>query len=328
MFYHQVNIKNLILRSNIFIAPLAGYTNLPTRKIYRQQGAGIAYAEMVSAEGLNYNFKKSSQIIDTDQNDQPLGIQLFGKNAERILLAFSKIKDQPFDLIDINCGCSVKKIIKSEAGASLLKDPELIYQIIFALKKETEKPVTLKIRSGWDQAKINFEETYSAAVSAGADLITLHPRTKSMLFTGKADWSHIKRLKEQSSIPVIGNGDLFSGSDAVAMIKATGCDGIMLARGLIENPFLVEETLAALQGQPYSPPTLERKLTGAFQHAEALVKYFGEPKGLLEFRKILRGYIKGLPGVSRLKQAANQVSTLSAFQAILKEYQDYLQINK
>ena len=180
--FHSIKIGNLDVAGNIFVAPLAGYTNLPTRLIYRKQGASVAYAEMVSAEGLNYNFGKSVKLIDTCDEDKLLGVQLFGYNAERFISAFEKIKNESFDIIDINCGCSVKKIIKSNSGAALLKSPDEIYRTIKGLKELTDKPVTLKIRSGWDLQSINYQEVYDAAEKGGASLITLHPRTKSMLF--------------------------------------------------------------------------------------------------------------------------------------------------
>ena len=260
MYIKPLTIGNLTIKNNLFIAPLAGYTNLPTRSIFRKLGAGMLYSEMVSAEGLNYSYNKSAKLLDTANGDRPLGIQLFGPNAERILMAFEKIKKFDFDLVDINCGCSVKKIVRSNSGACLLKIPDEIYKIIKSLKEATDKPVTLKIRSGYDKENKNFLEVLDAAQSGGADLITLHPRTKTMLFSGKADWEDIKSLKVKSKIPVIGNGDIFSASDAIKIFETTGCDGIMLARGVINNPFLIEEILATLEGREYEKPSLQRRI--------------------------------------------------------------------
>ena len=324
MLLKPIQIGNLELKSNIFIAPLAGYTNLPTRLIYRPQGAGIAYAEMVSALGLKFSFDKSASLIDSNERDTPLGIQLFGPDSESILNAFLKVKEYDFDLVDINCGCSVRKILKSNAGATLLKDPESIRKIILNLKENTDKPVTIKIRSGWDEPSLNYLEVLDAAQSAGADLITFHPRTRSMLFKGKADWVKIKEMKERARIPIIGNGDIFSGDDAVRMMNETGCDGIMLARGLIENPFLVEEVKAALSGESYVMPAEDRRLDMLLKHCHVMIDYYGERKGIVDFRKFIRGYLKGLPEVSQIRQMLNQVDSCIDFEKTVLEYKEYI----
>jgi tRNA-dihydrouridine synthase B len=323
MYLHPIKIDNLELKTNIFIAPLAGYTNLPTRMIFRKQGAGIAYAEMVSAEGLNYSFNKSVRLLKSEEEDKPLGIQLFGSNAERILMAFLKIKDIDFDIVDINCGCSVKKILKSGSGATLLKDPDEIYKIIHTLKQNTDRPVTLKIRSGWDSNSINYFEVLDAAELAGASLITFHSRLRSMLFTGKANRSQIKQMKEKSKIHVIGNGDIFTGQDAVSMIEETGCDGIMLARGLIENPFLVSEVYCALKKITYNPPSLEERVDLLLEHCSSMTEYIGEAKGILEFRKYFSGYLKGFPEVKRLRQQINYITTFIDLKNAILDYCKY-----
>ncbi len=322
-YFHPIKIGNLDVAGNIFIAPLAGYTNLPTRLFYRKQGASVAYAEMVSAEGLNYNFNKSVKLIDTCDEDKLLGVQLFGYNAERFLSAFEKIKNENFDIIDINCGCSVKKVIKSNSGAALLKSPDEIYRTIKGLKESTDKPVTLKIRSGWDLQNINYQEVYDAAEKGGASLITLHPRTKSMLFSGKADWKHIKSLKKCSKIPVIGNGDIFTADDAVRMFEETGCDGIMLARGVIENPFLVEEIIAKLTNTTYIPRSSEEKLNAAVSHCRSFENYMqNAERAIAEFRKFFHGYVKGLPGVSNLRAAVNSASSSDELEDLVNLYKD------
>lgn len=327
MLLKPIKIGNLNLKTNIFIAPLAGYTNLPTRLIYRVQGAGIAYAEMVSALGLKFSFDKSAGLIDSNEKDSPLGVQFFGPDSESILTAFLKVKDYAFDLVDINCGCSVRKILKSNSGAALLKDPEEIYKVILNLKKNTDKPVTLKIRGGWDESSLNYMEVLDAAESSGADLITFHPRTRSMLFKGNADWSKIKEMKEKAKISVIGNGDIFNGNDAVRMMEETGCDGVMLARGLIENPFLIEEVKAALSRESYINPIIKRRINALLKHCQVMIEYFGEKKGIFEFRKFIRGYIKGLPEISKIRQLLNKVESYLEFEKTILEYLEYL-VNK
>lgn len=324
MLFHSLTIGNLELKSNIFIAPLAGYTNLPTRIIYRSQDAGIAYSEMVSALGLKYNFDKSFKLLKSETLDKPLGIQLFGPDSESFLNAYLKIKDSNFDLVDINCGCSVKKILKAKSGADLLKRPDEIYKIIKLIKNNCSKPVTIKIRSGWNEQSINFLEVLDASIKGGVDLVTFHPRTRSMLFKGKADWKLIKILKEKSSVPVIGNGDVFSGDDAVKMINETGCDGVMVARGLIENPFLIEEVIAYLKGQTYSPPSLEKRIDTMITHCKMMIEYFGERAGIFEFRKFIRGYLKKLKDVSKIRHILNKIENFNEFKKIVTEYYQFL----
>ncbi len=322
MLYKDITVGKLRLKGNVFIAPLAGYTNLPTRLIYRSLGASICYAEMVSAEGLNYSYNKSVKLIDTDPSDTPLGVQIFGQSPERIEKAFSRIINEKFDLIDLNCGCSVKKVIKSFCGAYLLQNPENIGKIIKILKNMTDKPVTLKIRSGWDNSHINYKEVYQAAAESGADLITLHPRTKSMLFDGKADWSHITELKKISRIPVIGNGDIFSGDDAVRMMNETRCDGVMLARGVMENPFLIGEVISAFTGEVYHSPDIRTRLEAALKHMNDLIAYLGVEKGILEFRKFFRGYCKGMKNIAIIRQKINETVDIEEIRGIILHYAD------
>jgi tRNA-dihydrouridine synthase B len=324
MLFHNITIGNLKLKSNIFIAPLAGYTNLPTRIIYRSQGAGIAYSEMVSALGLNYNFDKSFKLIKTEKPDKPLGVQLFGPDSKSFLNAYLKIKDSDFDLLDINCGCSVKKVLKAKSGADLLKRPDEIYKIVKTIKDNCDKPVTIKIRSGWNEQSLNYLEVLDASIKGGIDLVTFHPRTRSMLFAGKADWKLIKIMKEKSSVPIIGNGDIFTGEGAVQMINETGCDGIMVARGLIENPFLIEEVKAHLKGQTYSPPSLDKRIDTMITHCKMMVEYFGEKTGICEFRKFVRGYLKNLKDVSKIRQILNKIENFNEFKKIIFDYHQLL----
>jgi len=324
MLFKPIKIKNLILKNNVFVAPLAGYTNLPTRLIFREQNCAICYSEMVSAMGLNFNFNKSSKLIDINQIDRPIGIQLFGSNADIIFKAFLSLNNFDYDLIDINCGCSVKKVINAKSGAFLLKDPDGIYKIVKILKDNTDKPVTLKIRSGWDKDNINFLEILDSCTKAKADLITFHPRTKSMLFKGIAEWDQIRILKEASPIPVIGNGDIFTGSDAVRMMEATGCDGIMLARGLIENPFLIEETICALKNEEYNKPDTDKRMKTMLKHCSLIISYMGEKRGLANFRKFASGYVKGLPGASKFRQKINHLVKHEDFIKTVDEYNNYI----
>jgi len=324
MLLKPIKIGSLKLKNNIFIAPLAGYTNLPSRRIYREQKPGIIYTEMVSSMGLKYSYDKSVKLLDTVNNDKPLGLQLFGPDAESILNAYLLISKKRFDLIDINCGCSVRKILKGESGAVLLKYPGKIYNIIKKLKESTRKPVTVKIRSGWDELNINYMNVFEAALKGGIDAVVFHPRTRSMMFKGKADWKQIKELKKISPVPIIGNGDIFTADDARMMFEETGCDGIMLARGLIENPFLIEEIIMSLNGKKYILPDLKKRFYIMRKHLIFMIKYFGERTGVIEFRKFIRGYIKGLPNVSKLRKILSRVEDKKSFNEALNDYLIYV----
>ena len=324
MYLKPLYIDKLKLETNILVAPLAGYTNLPTRLLLRKQGASLLYTEMVSAYGLNYNFERSAKLISSINEDRPLGIQLFGPDSKTILEAFLKIKDFDYDLIDINCGCSVKKIIKSNSGAYLLKNPDEIYRIILTLKNYTDKPITIKIRSGWDSNSINFLEVLDAALNANTPLITIHPRTKSMLFNGSACWEHIKIMKEKSreksNILIIGNGDLFEFDDVVRMFETTKCDGVMLARGIIENPFLVEEVITKLNGIDYIQPSLDKRIEIVLNHCKGLIDIYGERRGMLEFRKYFSGYMKGFHNIKWVREKFNNIVLYKDFEDLLEKY--------
>lgn len=317
---HKIQLKNLTLNNNIFLAPLAGYTSYPTRKIYKMQGDFTCYTEMISAEGLNHNFRKSAEIIDTKAHESPIGIQLFGSTADKILPAFQKIRQFYFDIVDINCGCSIKKVLKSNSGAYLLNNPDEIYKIILRLKNETDKPVTIKIRSGYDNCRKNYLDVHEAAIKSGVDMITFHPRTRSMLFSGKADWSLIKDMKKFSAVPIIGNGDIFSADDAIRMINETNCDGIMIARGIIENPFLFDEIFAKFNLREYNPPSANKRIERLLLHCKSLVDFYGENRGIREIRKFVKGYLKSLPDISVVRQRLGEVDNFSDFENILEKF--------
>ncbi|HOF00202.1 MAG TPA: tRNA-dihydrouridine synthase family protein [Spirochaetota bacterium] len=317
---HNIQLKNLTLNNNIFLAPLAGYTSYPTRKIYKMQGNFTCYSEMISAEGLNHSFRKSIEIIDTKAHESPVGIQLFGPNADKILSAFLKIRQFYFDIVDINCGCSIKKVLKSNSGAYLLNNPDEIYRIILRLKNETDKPVTIKMRSGYDNCRKNYLQVHEAAVKAGVDMITFHPRTRAMLFSGKADWSLIKEMKKISPVPIIGNGDIFSADDAIRMINETNCDGVMIARGIIENPFLFDEIFAKFNSKAYNSPSASDRVERLLLHCKSLADFYGENRGIREIKKFVKGYLKSLPDISIIRRRLGEVNNFTDFENILKNF--------
>ena len=322
---HPIQLKSWTIPCNVIAAPLAGYTSLATRLAYRHNGSQrdrqiLCFAEMVSAEGLYYSFDKSAALLATNEADRPFGIQIFGATQEKIKRAFDKIKDYPFDVIDLNCGCSIKKVLKSFSGAYLLKSPDEIYRILSYLVSATDKPVTLKIRSGYNRENVNYLEVLAAAEAAGAQMITLHPRTCMQLFNGKADWSQIADLKAHAHIPVIGNGDIFSVDDALTMMEQTGCDGVMLARGLIDDPFLMEEVCCRLEGSEYQEPLLSERVNAMLSHLQGFIADFGELPGLREFRKFTKGYLKGIPDIAKLRYNLNFAETYEEFERLVREF--------
>lgn len=279
---------------------------------------------MVSADGLFYSFDKSAKLLETNDEDTPFGIQIFGSDVEKIKRAFELIKDYDFDMLDLNCGCSIKKVLKSHCGAYLLKNPDGIYKIISYLVSATDKPVTLKIRSGYNLENINYLEVLKAAEAAGAQMITFHPRTCMQLFSGHSDWSMIADMKQHANIPVIGNGDIFSAEDAVTMMKLTNCDGVMLARGLIDDPFMLGRVECAFKGEEFEEPTQTQRCTAMLAHAKSLIDYMGETAGLREFRKFIRGYLKNLPEVANLRYRLNFIDEYNEFERTVLDFFDGL----
>ncbi len=298
-------IGSLVLPNNLLLAPMAGITNLPVRLLAREMGAALCFTEMVSVNGLVREGEKSFDLVRSVPADRPLGIQLFGDDpacmaeGARLVAGFG-------DLIDINMGCPVRKVVASGAGSALLRDQGRVREIIRAVRRATGLPLTIKIRTGWDAADHTFLEVARIAEGEGCDAVTLHPRSRAQMFEGHADWTRITELKEAVAIPVIGSGDLFTAGDAVAMLRQTGCDGVMIARGGLGNPWIFREALAIMAGREPASPTPGERLAVALRHLELFVGLAGDRVAVREMRKHLSWYVRGLPGAARFREAINR----------------------
>jgi nifR3 family TIM-barrel protein len=305
-------IGSLQLDNPIVLAPMAGITTLPYRRIMKHFGAALVFTEMISANGLIRDGKKTMELLVSCPEEKPLGVQLFGDDPE-VLAEATRIIADSCRLLDINMGCPVKKVIRSGAGSALLKEPQRVAKIIRAVRAAFPGPLTVKIRSGWDSDSINFIEIGRIAETEGVDAITLHPRTRRQAFGGKADWRQIGELKAALQIPVIGSGDIFQPADGLKMLQKTCCDAIMIGRGGYGNPWLISGILQELNGQPPLPVPVAEKRQIALQHLQWHREQFGDRKTLFEMRKHLSWYVRGLNGASQFRgelQKATDVAQL------------------
>ncbi len=302
-----------------FLAPVAGYSDVAFRSICAEMGAALCYTEMVSAEALVRNHAKTKELLARDSAETHYAIQLFGANPATLAKAAEIVSAFQPSVIDLNCGCPVPKIIKAGTGSALLKTPERIGEIVRAMRNATSVPISVKIRTGWDEKSINYLETAGMAIEAGACAITLHGRTRAQGYSGKAEWDAIKALAAQTSVPIFGSGDVFSADDAIAMQEYTGCDGVMIARGAIGNPFIFQELCQRAAGQrideALSPKVVSQT---ALHHLELAVKYLGEQTACIEFRKHFCAYTKGFVGGAALRAQAVRCSTFVEFQRLLE----------
>lgn len=297
-------IGSLTLANNLILAPMAGITNLPFRLLAREQGASLCFTEMVSVNGLVREGRKTFELLRSVPEDRPLGIQLFGDDPG-LLAEGARMVEGHGDLIDINMGCPVKKVVGTGAGSALLREPEKVRAIIRETRRATGLPLTVKIRSGWVCGEANFLEIARIAEDEGCDAITLHPRSRSQMFEGHADWQQIAEMKQGVKIPVIGSGDLFTAADVTAMLAETGCDGVMVARGALGNPWIFRQALALLDGREPAPPTPEERLQAALRHLELFTELAGERVALREMRKHFGWYSHGLAGAAQFRKAVN-----------------------
>ncbi|MBD1400101.1 tRNA dihydrouridine synthase DusB [Pelovirga terrestris] len=314
-----LTIQSLTLTSPIILAPMAGISNLPYRRIMKSCGAGLVFSEMVSANGLIRDGARTQQLLATHPEESPLGIQLFGSDPQVLAEAASRLPDVP-DLIDLNMGCPVKKVIRSGSGSALLQNPGLIARILKAVRRCVSGPLTIKIRSGWDIHHMNFLEIGHIAQEEGVDAITLHPRTRCQGFTGRADWKQIGELKQALRIPVFGSGDMMTVDDGLRMHQETGCDGLMIGRGGYGNPWLIKQLNDALQGNRISYPTAADKLAIILRHLELHREQFGEHKALLEMRKHISWYARGMEGAGHLRSELQSCQQLPQLVALTEHF--------
>lgn len=316
-------IGNIELENNVVLAPMAGVCNSAFRKIIKEMGCSLVYAEMVSDKGLIYDSKKTKEMLYFEECERPIAQQIFGSDKDTFVEAAKMVYDimKP-DIIDINMGCPVPKVaIKSQAGAALLKSPEKIREIVSEVVKAVPVPVTVKIRSGWDSNSINAVEVAKICEKAGASAITVHGRTRSQGYSGKVDLDIIKKVKENVSIPVIGNGDITSVESAKEMLHYTGCDAIMIGRGVLGNPWLIKEIITYLDTEEVTnKPTCEEKIAMCFHHLDYLMKIKCEKVAVLEMRSHIAWYIKGMPNAQFVKNQIFKAQTFNELKKILNNY--------
>ncbi|HAA09484.1 MAG: tRNA dihydrouridine synthase DusB [Syntrophomonadaceae bacterium] len=315
----MLKIGDVSIPNRVFSAPMAGVTDKAFRQIIRSCGAGLIYTEMISDLGLVYGQKRTHQLLDLQGEEHPIAVQIFGSEAEPMAQGAQLAEKQQADIIDINMGCPTPKIVKNGEGSALMLDIPRARQIIRAVVQAVRVPVTVKMRLGWSSDQLSYLQLGEAAQEEGAAAVALHARTREQFYSGQAQWEHIARLKKHLQIPVIGNGDIWTAQDAERMVQETGCDAVMIGRGIMGNPFLIREAVALLEtGKQLPPPTMEEKLALAAHHLDLVCQYKGESVAVREMRKHFSWYLKGMRGAARLREKINQATTRQQLLDILQ----------
>ena len=315
-----LTIGNVELPNRYVLAPMAGVTDLPFRLLCKEQGAGLLCMEMISAKALRYKNKNTKALLAIDPREYPVSLQLFGEDPDIISEQAKRIEELPFQILDINMGCPVPKIVKNGEGSALMLRPELVYEIVSKTAKAIKKPVTVKIRKGFDDAHINAVEIAKVAEEAGAKAVAVHGRTREQYYSGKADWDIIRQVKAAVSIPVIGNGDVTTGEQAIRMREETGCDGVMIGRGAQGNPWIFRELLEYEKtGKLPERPSPEVIRETMLRHARLQMEYKGDFIGIREMRKHVAWYTKGMKGSSKLRDEINRTESYEELEALLYE---------
>lgn len=313
-----LNIGTVTFENPFLLAPLAGVTDAPFRKVCREQGAAMAYSEMISAKGLYYNDKNTERLLHLYEGEQPAAIQIFGSEPAMIAFAAEALKPRSNNILDINMGCPVPKVVKNGEGSALMKSPDLVYRLVEVAVQKAGKPVTIKTRIGFDDTCLNAVEVAKAAEAAGAAAIAIHGRTREQYYSGKADWKRIAEVKRAISVPVLGSGDIFSAEDALAMLRETDCDFVMVARGALGNPWIFREMTALWRGEEKpAPPTLTEKKQMMCAHFEDVLAFKGEYAAVREMRKHVGWYLKGVPGSAALRGEINKITTAENLRAAI-----------
>ncbi len=306
----KLTIRDVTLENNLILAPMSGVCDLPFRLLCREQGAGMVSMEMISAKALYFNSKETYEMLEVDSHERPVSLQLFGNDPKTIGDMAHEIEDRPFDIIDINMGCPMAKVFNNGEGAAIMGDPVLAGKIIEATVKAVHQPVTVKIRKGIDDHHVNAVEMAHVAQESGASAITVHGRTREQYYTGNADWDIIRQVKEAVSIPVIGNGDLKTAEDVIAMKEQTGCDGFMIARGAQGNPWIFRQILHYFEtGERLPKPSLDEMLEMMLRHARMKIEIDGEEVAMREMRKHIAWYSFGYTNFIRLRRRLNLITT-------------------
>lgn len=317
----ELEIGHVHIAGKLVLGPMAGVTDLPFRLLCKEQGANLVYTEMVSAKGILYRNRNTESLLAVDERERPVSLQLFGEDPGILAEAAGRIKDRNFDILDLNMGCPVPKVVNNGEGSALMRDPDKIGRIVRAVSEAIDKPVTVKIRRGFAAGEEQAVEAAAAAWQNGAAAVAVHGRTREQYYSGRADWEVIRRVKEAVGIPVIGNGDVFTPEDADRMLQETGCDAVMLARGVKGNPWLFAQTAAYLEGRPApSRPDVQEVIAMIRRHAAMQAECKGEDTGIREMRKHIAWYTAGYPHSARLRLEANRLNTLEELNALMDQY--------
>ena len=316
---HQLKIGSVTLDNNILLAPMAGVTDLPFRLLCREQEAGLVCMEMVSAKAILYKNKNTESLLTIHPQEGPVSLQLFGSDPKILSEMARQIEERPFAILDINMGCPVPKVVGNGEGSALMKQPKLVEEIVTAVVKAVKKPVTVKIRKGFNDTCVNAVEIARIAEQCGAAAVMIHGRTREQYYTGEADWEIIAKVKDKLSIPVIGNGDIKDGTSAEAILRQTGCDGIMVGRAARGNPWIFRQIAAYLQDGTVLPaPEKEEIRAMILRHAKMQLAYKGEYTGIREMRKHVSWYTAGMPDSARLRRTVNMVESFAALEELVR----------
>jgi len=319
-----MQIGSLTLENNTILAPLAGITNLPFRLLAKEAGCALVCSEMISSHGLVYKSEKTAKMLDSAPEEKPLSVQLFGARPDIMAEAAAIVESSGAEIVDINFGCSVRKILKTGSGAALMRTPDLAQDLLKAVRRAIRVPLTIKIRSGWDASGEQAVHISRIAENCGVDAVAVHPRTAGQLFGGRADWSIIAAVKATVSIPVIGNGDIKSAGDAVRMLDETGCDGVMIGRKAISDPVIFSRVVARINGEEEVDEGLGRRFDLMVRYLRASVKYIGEEHACRMMRSRLGWFTKGMHKSSQFREAIKHLSSEKEGIELIQSYRDEL----
>lgn len=322
----NLQIGNVNIGGNLIVGPMAGVTDLPFRLLCKEQGADLIYTEMVSAKGIMYNNKNTEILLEVKEEERPVSLQLFGADPDILSEMAKRIEHRNFDILDINMGCPVPKVVNNGEGSALLKDPKLVGEIVYKVSRAIKKPLTVKIRTGFDETCINAVEIAKIIEENGAAAVAVHGRTRAQYYSGKANWEIIRQVKEAVSIPVIGNGDVVTVEDAKRITEETGCDGIMIGRGIQGNPWLfsqIKEYFAT--GIIPEKPNVDEVIEMILRHAKLQIKFKGEYVGIREMRKHVAWYTTGYPKSAKLRNAVNEIASLEELESLMMQYKSMIE---